>query len=62
MHVVKQSECMTQPSLINLHPNEYSQLFHCYPFMIKLNLLEVAILLRAYLIKYVFQRKSPNKV
>ena len=30
-------ECMNQPSLINLHPNEYSQEFHYYPFAIKLD-------------------------
>ena len=29
-------KCMTQPTLINLHPNEYSQEFHYYPFVIKL--------------------------
>ena len=28
---------MTQPTLINLHPNEYSQEFHYYPFAIKLD-------------------------
>ena len=28
--------CMTQPTLINLYPNEYSQEFHYYPFSIKL--------------------------
>ena len=28
---------MTQPTLINLHANEYSQEFHHYPFAIKLN-------------------------
>ena len=28
---------MTQPTLINLHPNEYSQEFHYYPFGIKLD-------------------------
>ena len=28
---------MTQPTLINLHPNEYSQEFHYYPFAVKLN-------------------------
>ena len=28
--------CMTQPALINLHPNEYSQEFH-YPFSVKLD-------------------------
>ena len=29
--------CMTQPTLINLHPNEYSQGFHYYPFAVKLD-------------------------
>ena len=28
-------KCMTQPNLINLHPNEYSQEFHHYPFAVK---------------------------
>ena len=28
---------MTQPSIINLHPNEYSQEFHYYPFAVKLD-------------------------
>ena len=37
-------KCMTQHSLINLHPTEYSQKFHYYPFTIKLDVLEVAIL------------------
>ena len=27
----------TQPSLIDLHPNEYSQEFHYYPFAVELN-------------------------
>ena len=26
---------MTQPTLINLHPNEYSQELHYYPFAVK---------------------------
>ena len=30
-------KCMTQPSIINLHPNEYSQEFHYYPFAVKLD-------------------------
>ena len=30
-------KCMTQPILINLHPNEYSQEFHYYPFAVKLD-------------------------
>ena len=29
-------KCMIQPTLINLHPNEYSQEFHYYPFAIKI--------------------------
>ena len=28
---------MTQPTLINLHPNEYSEEFHHYPFAVKLD-------------------------
>ena len=28
---------MTQPTLTNLHPNEYSEKFHCYPFAVKLD-------------------------
>ena len=30
-------KCMTQPTLINLHANEYSQEFHYYPFAVKLD-------------------------
>ena len=30
-------KCMDQPTLINLHPNEYSQEFHYYPFAVKLD-------------------------
>ena len=30
-------KCMTQPTLINLHPNEYSQEFHYYPSAVKLD-------------------------
>ena len=30
-------KCMLQPTLINLHPNEYSQEFHFYPFAVKLD-------------------------
>ena len=30
-------KCMIQPTLINLHPNEYSQEFHYYPFLVKLD-------------------------
>ena len=48
---------MIQPTLINLHPNEYSQEFHCYPFAVKLDVLEVVILLMIYPVKYVFHTK-----
>ena len=30
-------KCKTQPTLINLHPNEYSQELYCYPFEVKLD-------------------------
>ena len=30
-------KCMTQPTLITLCPNEYSQEFHYYPFAAKLD-------------------------
>ena len=30
-------KCMIQPTLINLHPNEYSQEFTYYPFVFKLD-------------------------
>ena len=29
--------CMTQPTLINLHPNEHSGELHYYPFAVKLD-------------------------
>ena len=51
-------KCMFHPTLINLHPNEYSQEFHYYPFAVKLDLSENEILLMTYLIKYVFQIKQ----
>ena len=28
---------MTQPTFIDLHPNKYSQEFHCYPFSVQLD-------------------------
>ena len=31
------NKCMTQPTLINLHPYGYSQTFFYYPFAVKLN-------------------------
>ena len=30
-------KCMIQPTLIDLHPSEYSQKFHYYPFAVKLD-------------------------
>ena len=30
-------KCKLPPTLINLHPNEYSQELHYYPFAIKLD-------------------------
>ena len=30
-------KCMIQATIINLHPNEYSQEFHYYPFAVKLD-------------------------
>ena len=30
-------KCMIQPTLIKLHPNEYSQELHYYPFAVKLD-------------------------
>ena len=29
--------CEIQPTFINLHPNEYSQEFHYYPFIVELD-------------------------
>ena len=30
-------KCNIQPTLINLHPNEYSHELYCYPFAVKLD-------------------------
>ena len=35
--LVSSQKCITQPTLINLHPTEYSQEFHYYPFSVKLD-------------------------
>ena len=37
MHLIIQSTYITQPTLINLHPNEYSQEFPYYPYVVKLD-------------------------
>ena len=36
--LLSNKKCIIQLSLIDLHPNEYSQEFHCYPFAVKLQL------------------------
>ena len=46
---LRHQKCMIQPTLINLHHNEYSQEFHYYPFAY------VIIFLMTYLLKYMFQ-------
>ena len=53
-------KCKIQPTVINLHPNEYSKKLHYYPFTDKLDVLKVVILL-TYLIKFVFQKKRKFK-
>ena len=35
--LLSNQKCMTQPTLINLHPNEYNQEFHHYPISVKLD-------------------------
>ena len=35
--LLSNQKCLTQPTLINLHPNEYDQEFHYYPFSVKLD-------------------------
>ena len=47
-------KCKIQPTLINLHVNEYTQELCYYPFAVS----KVVILLMIYLIKYVFQIKQ----
>ena len=37
MRFVKESKCVPQSTLINLHSNDYSQKFHYYPFVVKLD-------------------------
>ena len=53
---------MIQPTLINLHPNEYTQGLHYYPFAVNLDVSEVLILLMIYLIEYAFQTKQKISV
>ena len=52
-------KCMTEPTLVNLHPNEYSQELHYYPFAVKLDRRIVSCNTpMTYTIKYVFQIKQ----
>ena len=37
MHLFKRSKIYDSTTFINLHPNEYSEEFHYYPFLAKLN-------------------------
>ena len=34
---ISNQKCMTQPTYIKLHPNEYSQELHYYPFVVNLD-------------------------
>ena len=52
-------KCKIQPALISLHPNEYSQELHWYPFAVEL---EAVIVLMNHLIKHVFQIKQKIKI
>ena len=49
---------MIQATLINLHPNEYIQELHEYPFAVINSVSEVIIVLMTNLIEYVFQMKK----
>ena len=48
--LLSNQKCMIQPTIINVHRNEYIQEFHYYLLAVKLDVLEVAILLMTYLI------------
>ena len=57
--LLSNQKCMIQPTLINLHPNEYSQEFHYYPFTVKLDrCVGSCNTLNDLSIKYVFQIKQ----
>ena len=52
-------KCMIQPTLINLHPNDYSQEFHYYPFAVKFDrCVGSCNTLNDYLINYLSQTKQ----
>ena len=35
--LLSNKKCMMKTTVVHLHPNEYSQEFHYYPFVVKLN-------------------------
>ena len=46
--LLRNQKCEIQPTLINLHPNEYSQELHYSPFHLNyIDVLEIVILLMA---------------
>ena len=52
-------KCMIQPTLINLHPNDYSQEFHYSPFAVKFDrCVGSCNTLNNYLINYLSQTKQ----
>ena len=58
MGLLSNQKFMIEPTLINLHPNEYITTMHLR--LIQIAVLEVVILLMIHLIKYVFQTKRKN--
>ena len=54
--LLSNQKCVTQSTLIDLHPNEYSQKFHFYLFGFKLDRCIGSC--NTHLIKYVFQKKQ----
>ena len=36
-HLLSNQKCVIQTTLVNLHPNQYSQEFHYYPFASKVD-------------------------
>ena len=52
-------KCMTQPTLTDLHPNEYSRGYITIHLrLIQIDMSELVKLLMTYSIKYVFQTKQ----
>ena len=52
-------KCAIEPTLVKLHPKEYSQEFNYFQFWVKIDsVLEAVIVLMTYLIKYLLQKKQ----